>query len=173
MKTSLHKTFSSTAKASSQVSSIGSFTWSSQLYWLQPIRLGFAMMKQLTLDSLIERVSLPRFGWLVRRMQKGYDWNTMQCAVTFLINNPKKSIWFSDCQRGGSWILPCFESRQILSHGRRMAVEWCRGYRVTSYESLAGQFTWVKNSLLSILSLYNVLRDKFTHYTSTSRFRVS
>ena len=79
------------AKASSQVSSIGSITWSSQLYWLQPIRLGFAMMEQPTLGSLIERVSLPRFGWPVRRMQRGYDGNTMQYALTLLIHNPNKT----------------------------------------------------------------------------------
>lgn len=82
MKTSVDITFSSTAKASSQASSTGSFTWSSRLYWLQPIHLGFAMMESLTLGSLIKKVSFPRFGWLVRWMQKGYDRNTV-CVKTF------------------------------------------------------------------------------------------
>jgi hypothetical protein len=81
-------------------------------------------------------------------MQKGYDRNTMQCVLTLSMNIPAKLIWVSDRQRGRSRILPCFESRWILSHGRGMVVEWWNGYRVSPYESLAGQFTWVKYSWL-------------------------
>ena len=102
------------------------------------------MMEQPTLGSLIERVSLPRFGWPVRRMQKGYDGNTMQYALTLLIDNPNKTNFGlqivkeedSEYYRA----LKAGEFCRMAENGRKMIVEWWSGYRVSSYESVAGQF---------------------------------
>lgn len=72
------QTFSSMAKALSQVSLTGSSTWSNRLCWPQPIHLGFATMESLTLGSLIKKDDFLRSGRLVRSMQKNYERNTMQ-----------------------------------------------------------------------------------------------
>lgn len=62
-----------------------------------------------------------RVGWLRQEYDAVYVYIFIQYSLNL--------IWVSDFQRGESWILPCFENRQILSHGRAMVVEWQIGCR--------------------------------------------
>ena len=55
---------------------------------LTAIRLGFAMVESLILGPLI---SFPRFGWLVRWMQKGCERNTMQYVLALFNQIPNKT----------------------------------------------------------------------------------
>jgi hypothetical protein len=56
-----------------------------------------------------------------KKLRQEYDAVCIQS--TFPTKKKKTNFRVQDCQRGGSRILPCFESRRILSHGRGMVVE--------------------------------------------------